>query len=146
MIHDLFVNVLEDAGVTVDHVRIDDIVDGTFHAKLDLEINQDNGVEKAVRDARPSDGLALAVRVDCPVLVSDEVIDEAGHPPDSINIDTPGHGGPGPQSGEFGPGVGSGEPDLGESKESENVDLDDAVDIDIDDPENAEDEENDSES
>lgn len=138
MTHDLFVNVLEDAGVTVDQVRIDDLVGGTFHAKLDLVIDQGDTVEKAVRDARPSDGLALAVRVGCPVLVADEVIDEAGHPPDCINIDTPGHGGLSPRSGGIGPSVGSGDPDLGESEEGESVDLDDAVDIDIDDAEDTE--------
>ena len=34
-----------------------------------------------------ADALALAVRIDCPIIVSDEVIDEAGRSPDSVHFD-----------------------------------------------------------
>lgn len=87
MTHDLFVEVLADAGVELDQVRIDDIADGTFYAKLDLVVEQADGAEKVVRDARPSDGIALAVRVGCPIQVATEVINKAGQPPDALGID-----------------------------------------------------------
>ncbi|MBP1922479.1 bifunctional DNase/RNase [Halorubrum alkaliphilum] len=84
--HDLFVEVLTEFGGAVDRIRIDDLTDGTFYAKVDVERYEDGEPETFVFDARPSDALALAVRVECPVVVSDEVIDEAGRPPDSIRF------------------------------------------------------------
>ena len=37
-------------------------------------------------DARPSDAIAVALRVDCPILVSDDVLDEAGQPPEEFEV------------------------------------------------------------
>ena len=85
--HDLLVDILTEFGGAIDRVRVDDLRDGTFYAKVDAERYEDGEPERFVFDARPSDALALAVRVDCPVVVSDEVIDEAGRSPDSVRFD-----------------------------------------------------------
>jgi bifunctional DNase/RNase len=83
--HDLFVEMIAEFGGAIDRVRIDDLADGTFYAKLDAEQYHGGERKDLVFDARPSDGVALALRVDCPILVSDEVLDEAGRPRSSTS-------------------------------------------------------------
>jgi len=85
--HDLFVEMIAEFGGAIDRVRIDDLADGTFYAKLDAEQYHGGERKDLVFDARPSDGVALALRVDCPVLVSDEVLDEAGRPPEEFDVE-----------------------------------------------------------
>jgi len=88
MTHDLLLDMVTDFGGAVDGVRIDDLTDGTFYAKIDAE-RYESGVRKRfVFDARPSDGIALAVRADCPITVSDEVLDVAGQSPEDFDIET----------------------------------------------------------
>ena len=84
--HDLLVEVLTEFGGAIDRVRIDDLTDGTFYAKIDAQRYEDGEPESFVFDARPSDALALAVRIDRPIVVSDDVIDEAGRHPDSVQF------------------------------------------------------------
>ena len=84
--HDLLVEMLTEFGGAIDRVRVDDLRDGTFYAKVDAERYDEGEPERFVFDARPSDALAIAVRVDCPVVVSDAVVDEAGRPPDSLRF------------------------------------------------------------
>jgi len=85
--HDLFVEMVAEFGAAIDRVRIDDLADGTFYAKIDTEQYHGGERKQAVFDARPSDGIALSLRVDCPLIVSDEVVDEAGRPPDAFETD-----------------------------------------------------------
>jgi bifunctional DNase/RNase len=85
--HDLLVDILTEFGGAIDRVRVDDLREGTFYAKVDAERYDDGEPERFVFDARPSDALALAVRVDCPIIISDEVVDEAGRSPDSVRFD-----------------------------------------------------------
>jgi len=85
--HDLLVEMLTEFGGAVDGVRIDDLADGTFYAKVDIERYDRGEPQKFVFDARPSDAIALAVRVDCPITVSDEVLDHAGRPEDEFEPD-----------------------------------------------------------
>ncbi len=85
--HDLFVEMVAEFGAAIDRVRIDDLADGTFYAKIDTEQYHGGERKQAVFDARPSDGIALSLRVDCPLIVSDEVIDEAGRPPEAFEAD-----------------------------------------------------------
>ena len=87
--HDLFVEMVAEFGAAIDRVRIDDLADGTFYAKIDCEQYHAGERTQAVFDARPSDGVALALRVDCPIVVTDEVIDEAGRPPDAFETREP---------------------------------------------------------
>lgn len=72
--HDLFAALLETLDVTVDHVEVTEVRDGTFLAEL--AVRGPSGGRRL--DSRPSDAIALAVRVHAPMYVSDEVLDEAG--------------------------------------------------------------------
>lgn len=83
--HDLLVEMVAEFGGAIDRVRIDDLSDGTFYAKIDTEQYLESGRKDMVFDARPSDGIAIGLRVDCPIVVSDEVIDAAGRSPDQFD-------------------------------------------------------------
>ena len=72
--HDLFITVLENLEASVNRVEITALREGTYYAKLILEAS---GSEITV-DARPSDCLALAVRIKCPIYIDEAVVDEAG--------------------------------------------------------------------
>ncbi|MBX0286242.1 bifunctional nuclease family protein [Haloarcula salinisoli] len=85
--HDLLVEMVAEFGGAIDRVRIDDLTDGTFYAKIDTEQYLEDRRKEMVFDARPSDGIAIALRVDCPLIVSDEVIDVAGRSPEEFDAD-----------------------------------------------------------
>jgi bifunctional DNase/RNase len=72
--HDLLITVLESLEATVNRVEITALREGTYYAKLILE---SSGSEITI-DARPSDCLALAVRMKCPIYIDEAVVDEAG--------------------------------------------------------------------
>jgi uncharacterized protein len=73
--HDLFVDVIEALGATLEAVHVTELRDGTFHAELRLRIG---GRDVAV-SARPSDAIALASRFDdIPIFSATDVLDEAG--------------------------------------------------------------------
>ncbi|HYH92964.1 MAG TPA: bifunctional nuclease family protein [Candidatus Saccharimonadales bacterium] len=71
--HDLFASALEAIDATVTRVVISELADETFHARLFLE--RDGHVGEV--DARPSDALALAVRVGAPIFAAADVLDQA---------------------------------------------------------------------
>lgn len=83
--HDLLVEMVTEFGGAIDRVRIDDLADGTFYGKIDAEQYTDDRRKDMVFDARPSDAIAIALRVDCPVVVTDDVIDKAGRPPEQFD-------------------------------------------------------------
>jgi len=85
--HDLFVEMLTEFGGAIDRIRIDDLADGTFYAKIDAERYDAGERDSFVFDARPSDGIALALRVDCPIVVTDEVVEEAGQPASEFDVE-----------------------------------------------------------
>ncbi len=68
--HDLLADIIESLGEQLVSVTISELIDGVFFAKLDFT-NAD------ALSARPSDAVALAIRVGVPVFVADEVMDEA---------------------------------------------------------------------
>lgn len=68
--HDLMRNILESLETTLEQVVIHDIKDSTFFAKLILRTN---GAMQEI-DARPSDGIALALRMQSPIYVSDKIV------------------------------------------------------------------------
>lgn len=74
MTHDLVLNALEVLGASLTRVMIDKLVNNTFHAKL--EIKSKEGEIKLI-DCRPSDSVALAVRVKAPIFVADEVLEKS---------------------------------------------------------------------
>jgi hypothetical protein len=76
--HDLFVSALAALGVRIDRVVIASLADETFHARLEL-VTADSRHDV---DARPSDAIALAVRLECPIYASAQVLDQAAALPD----------------------------------------------------------------
>ncbi|MEX0747891.1 MAG: bifunctional nuclease family protein [Rhodothermales bacterium] len=76
MTHDLLRDTLEAVGAEVLDVVIDELREGTFFAKIRYIHDGDEGQ----LDSRPSDAVALAVRVDAPIYVSPAVMEEAGIP------------------------------------------------------------------
>lgn len=84
--HDLLVEMVAEFGAAIDRVRIDELNNGTFYAKVDAEQYHGGERRDVVFDARPSDAIALALRVECEIFVSDLVVEEAGQPDDSIDI------------------------------------------------------------
>lgn len=82
--HDLFIELLRELGGAIDRVRIDDVADNTFYAKLNGEQYHTGEASRFVLDIRPSDAIAIAVRVDCPIEISDDVLDAAGQPRDAF--------------------------------------------------------------
>jgi len=73
MTHDLLVEVISRLSARVERVIIDDLVDNTFYARLILRQN-DHEIEI---DARPSDSIAIAVRLAVPIYIDEKVLDEA---------------------------------------------------------------------
>lgn len=74
--HDLMRNVLETLDAHLEQVVIHDIRESTFFAKL---IVRTNGELQEI-DARPSDGIALALRMSAPIYVSDKIVLEESVP------------------------------------------------------------------
>jgi hypothetical protein len=70
MTHDLLRNVLLGLNVHVQKVVVNELRDQTFYALIWIE--RDGRIMSI--DSRPSDALALALRVDCPIFVDDEVL------------------------------------------------------------------------
>lgn len=81
MTHDLICNLLAGLRTTLESVAIYKLEEQTFFAYLSMEQHNEQGeLEQALRvDARPSDAIAIALRVGCPILISETVMDEAGH-------------------------------------------------------------------
>lgn len=75
MTHDLFVDVVSGLGSTFVRVVVTKLVEGTFFADLVIRNHED---EETVFSARPSDAVALAVRVGIPIYAEPELIDEVG--------------------------------------------------------------------
>lgn len=73
MTHDLLKNILELIDAKVNKVEICDLKDNTYYALIHITHN-DKGM---AIDARPSDALALSLRVDAPIFVSEQVINES---------------------------------------------------------------------
>jgi bifunctional DNase/RNase len=70
MTHDLLKNLLIGLETTVRKVVVTELKDDTFYAVIWLE----RGGEIISIDSRPSDALALALRMDCPIFVEEEVL------------------------------------------------------------------------
>ena len=73
MTHDLTRNIIHHLNSQLEKVVINELKDDTFLALLWLR----QGDELVTVDARPSDAIALALRADCPIYVSEEVMQAA---------------------------------------------------------------------
>ncbi len=77
--HDLITSAFGDLGVSVKRIVVTRLADQVFYARL--YVKQDG--KELDFDARPSDAIAIAVRVECPIFVAAEVMDTAGIIPDA---------------------------------------------------------------
>ncbi len=76
--HDLLVNLIEEWDMTLERIVIHSLRDNTFYAVLTIK----QGEVKKEIDARPSDAIAIAIRLDSPIWVMEEVVAEAAIPVD----------------------------------------------------------------
>jgi len=73
MTHDLLKNLLTELGATLRRVVVSDLRDSTFYAYLEL----DRGGETILVDSRPSDAIALSLRMSTPIFVNTKVLEQA---------------------------------------------------------------------
>ena len=89
--HDLLVSAIASLRGRVTRIVINDLIEGTFYATIDIDTPR--GMRHI--DARPSDAIAVAVRVKCPLFVDGGAIDalinadELGSVPDVENAEEP---------------------------------------------------------
>ena len=82
--HDLFVNVLKAANCSLLRIEIVEILDNTFYAWLYISNSQS---EVLKIDARPSDAIALALRVRVPLFVNPQLLGISGYPSGPMELD-----------------------------------------------------------
>lgn len=73
MTHDLLKSILKTVDIKISRILIHNIQNNTFYARISLT----RGNEEWEIDARPSDAIALGLRAECPIFVSEKVIIEA---------------------------------------------------------------------
>lgn len=73
MTHDLVKNFLEKLDISVEKVVVNDVRDNTFYALIHCRYKD----QIITIDSRPSDAIALSLRVDAPIFVEDEVVKKA---------------------------------------------------------------------
>ncbi|HVB96944.1 MAG TPA: bifunctional nuclease family protein, partial [Chloroflexota bacterium] len=72
--HDLLKTVISELGAKVTRVVVSDLADDVFYARVNIDIE---GRHLEI-DSRPSDAIALAVRIQAPIFAEDTVLDKAG--------------------------------------------------------------------
>ena len=75
MTHDTWQNMLDELGTQIEKVLIHRLVNGVFYASIYAK--NEHGAQ-LIFDSRPSDAVALAVRVDCPIYVLASILEQAG--------------------------------------------------------------------
>lgn len=75
--HDLIKNIIEQLGFSISYVYINELRDGTFFAKIKMDVGSVDEV-----DSRPSDAIALALKFAVPIYVNEEVMNEVAFLPD----------------------------------------------------------------
>ena len=81
--HDLMATAFGDLGISVRRIVVTRLADQVFYARLYVK---QNGRDLDF-DARPSDAIALAVRMECPIFVASEVMETAGIIPEADETD-----------------------------------------------------------
>lgn len=71
MTHDLIINIVEQLGHRIDRIEINDVSEETYFARI--IISKESGEEEII-DARPSDAIAVAIRVDAPIFITANVL------------------------------------------------------------------------
>jgi bifunctional DNase/RNase len=72
--HDLFKKFADEFNISVKEVMISRLEEGVFYSKLICS----NGTKEYAIDSRTSDAVALALRFECPIYITEEIIDKAG--------------------------------------------------------------------
>ena len=75
MTHDLLKNILLHLNATVEKIVVTDLQENTFFATIFLDMEGD----RVTIDSRPSDAIALALRTDAPIFVTQEVINNSSN-------------------------------------------------------------------
>lgn len=88
--HDLMASTMSELGIGIARIVVSSLSDEVFYARIHM---RQDGREIDV-DARPSDAIALAVRLECPIFVADEVFEKAGVLPEKDDEES-GGGAPG---------------------------------------------------
>ena len=73
MTHDLMRNIIEGMNAVVKEITVNDLRSNTFYAIISLEV----GGKMVKVDSRPSDAIALALRVNAPIFVTEKVVSQA---------------------------------------------------------------------
>jgi bifunctional DNase/RNase len=73
MTHDLVKNFLEQLDISVEKIVVNDVRDNTFYAMIHCRYKD----QTITIDSRPSDAIALSLRVDAPIYVEDDVVKKA---------------------------------------------------------------------
>jgi len=73
--HDTWFNMLKELGAVVEKVLIHRLVNGVFFASIHAITKEGTSL---VFDSRPSDAVALAVRIPCPIFATEQILDAAG--------------------------------------------------------------------
>lgn len=81
MTHDLIISIIEKVGYKISKVEINDVEKETYFATIFLE-NEDNGKIIEI-DSRPSDAIAIAIRIDAPIYVTANVLSNGSVSTDS---------------------------------------------------------------
>ena len=74
MTHDLLKNIIEVLSAKVEAIHVHTIKEETFLAEIHLQVNK----ETLKVDSRPSDAIALSLRFDVPIYVTEELIEQSG--------------------------------------------------------------------
>lgn len=72
--HDLLKNMITELDGSVQYIAVVELQENTYFARIVVEVR---GVRREI-DARPSDAIALGIRVDAPIFVAEQVLDQAG--------------------------------------------------------------------
>lgn len=72
--HDLLANMISELGGDVQHIVVNDLRNNTFYARI--AIDQESKLNLV--DSRPSDAIALAVRIEVPIYAEEDVMEKAG--------------------------------------------------------------------
>lgn len=75
--HDLLINIIQSTGFKVHHIEINDLNENTYFSTIVLE---NPAGELVPIDARPSDAIAVSLRVECQILISEKVFDDGTIP------------------------------------------------------------------
>jgi bifunctional DNase/RNase len=73
MTHDLLKNMMDMVDVKVSRIEVSDLKDNTYYAVIHFK----QGEKEMTLDARPSDALAISLRVKAPIFVAEEVIKQS---------------------------------------------------------------------